>query len=238
MEQTINRNHNENRIAQKLRSETGASITYALLLFLVCAALSAVILVAATTASGRMSNISETDQRYYSVTSACEFLAETLGGGTASVIKFKGEEGNEIVFAKPMNQITNNDIEGIAEETIVDHEGDPKAKEKVGDLSELYKKLALACAGGGESSDELVLTSSLNPDPSKDPLAVNIEVSAGSERLKLLVSNMNGKPYTMLLEFSSDVRDALPSVTKNNLIKSSHEVSWHLTKMVSAYDAK
>ena len=71
---------NENRISRKLRSETGASITYALLLFLVCAALSAVILVAATTSAGRMSNIAEADQQYYAVTSAAELLVDLLDG--------------------------------------------------------------------------------------------------------------------------------------------------------------
>ena len=62
------------RIKDKLRSQTGASITFALLLFLVCAVLSSVIIVAATAASGRMSKIAETDQRYYAVTSAAELL--------------------------------------------------------------------------------------------------------------------------------------------------------------------
>ena len=62
------------RIRRKLNSRKGASITFALLLFLVCAVLSSVIIVAATAASGRMSKIAETDQRYYAVTSAAELL--------------------------------------------------------------------------------------------------------------------------------------------------------------------
>lgn len=63
---------------QKLRSRTGASITVALLLFLVCAVLSSVVLAAATSAAGRMSNMAETDQRYYAVTSAAGLLRDTL----------------------------------------------------------------------------------------------------------------------------------------------------------------
>ena len=63
-----------NRVKRKLKNQTGASITFALLLFLVCAVLSSVIIVAATAASGRMSKIAETDQRYYAVTSAAELL--------------------------------------------------------------------------------------------------------------------------------------------------------------------
>lgn len=68
----------KNRIKDKLRSRMGASITFALLLFLVCTVLSSVIIVAATAASGRMSKIAETDQRYYAVTSAAVLLKDMI----------------------------------------------------------------------------------------------------------------------------------------------------------------
>ena len=66
-----------NVIRNKLRSSRGASITYALLIFLVCAVVSAVVIVAATTSSGRMSELAAMDQRYYAVTSAAELLKDT-----------------------------------------------------------------------------------------------------------------------------------------------------------------
>ena len=65
-----------NRLRQKLTSQTGASITYALLLFLVCAVVSSIVLAAATAASGRMSKAAESDKRYYAVTSAAELLKD------------------------------------------------------------------------------------------------------------------------------------------------------------------
>ena len=58
-------------IQKKIRS-------FALLLFLVCAVLSSVVIVAATSASGRISKLAETDQRYYAVTSAAELIADLL----------------------------------------------------------------------------------------------------------------------------------------------------------------
>ncbi len=73
------------RIRRKLNSRKGASITFALLLFLVCAVLSSVIIVAATAASGRMSKIAESDQRYYAVTSAAEFLKDIIENDTNNV---------------------------------------------------------------------------------------------------------------------------------------------------------
>ena len=61
-------------IREKLRSETGASITFALLLFLVCAVVGSVVLAAGTAAAGRLSQQVESDQRYYSVSSAARLL--------------------------------------------------------------------------------------------------------------------------------------------------------------------
>lgn len=67
-----------NEIRNKLRSSRGASITYALLIFLVCAVVSAVVIVAATTSSGRMSELAAMDQRYYAVNSAAELLCDVF----------------------------------------------------------------------------------------------------------------------------------------------------------------
>ena len=76
-----------NKVKRKLKNQTGASITFALLLFLVCAVLSSVIIVAATAASGRMAGIAEADQRYYNVTSACRLLEELIDGKSVSVVR-------------------------------------------------------------------------------------------------------------------------------------------------------
>ena len=65
-----------NAMKKKIKSDRGASISFALLLFLVCAVISSIVIVAGTTASGRMSEIAKMDQRYYSVTSAARLLCE------------------------------------------------------------------------------------------------------------------------------------------------------------------
>lgn len=72
---------------KKLRSQKGASISFALLLFLVCGILCSVILTAATAASGRMSEIAEVDQRYYAVTSAAELLKDLIDGEIVSIVE-------------------------------------------------------------------------------------------------------------------------------------------------------
>lgn len=77
------------RLPAKLRSQAGASITFALLLFLVCAVLCSVIIAAATASSGRMSQIAENDQRYYAVSSAAELLKTLIDGKTVSIVEVK-----------------------------------------------------------------------------------------------------------------------------------------------------
>ena len=64
----------KSRLQHKIESQSGASITYALLLFLVCAVVSSVILAAGTAASGRISESVDTDRRYFAVTSAARLL--------------------------------------------------------------------------------------------------------------------------------------------------------------------
>ncbi|MCR5294088.1 MAG: hypothetical protein K6E30_02780 [Lachnospiraceae bacterium] len=82
-------------IRRKIRSEKGASITFALFLFLVCSMVSIVVLVAATAAGGRLSGISEMDQRYYSVTSAAELFRDAIDGKSVTVTKTKTTKTTE-----------------------------------------------------------------------------------------------------------------------------------------------
>lgn len=81
-----------NMIWKKLKEKRGASLTFALLLFLICAVFGAVVLTAATAAAGRVSNLAEVDQKYYSVASAAELLAEELDDQSVTIIREKKVE--------------------------------------------------------------------------------------------------------------------------------------------------
>ena len=81
-------------IKNKIRSRRGASLTFALLLFLVCAVVGSVVLVAGTAASGRMSQIAEMDQRYYSVNSAARLLIDTIDGKEITIIETEPAVGS------------------------------------------------------------------------------------------------------------------------------------------------
>lgn len=82
-----------NAIKRKLRSRKGASMSFALLIFLVCAVVSASVIVASSAAAGRMSERAATDQRYYAVTSAAGLLKSDFDGVKATVEYIRTDSG-------------------------------------------------------------------------------------------------------------------------------------------------
>ena len=71
-------------IKTKLHSQQGASLTMALFLFLVCALVASVVIVAATAASGRQAELEKIDKSYYNVTSAAGLFWDELSSTDAS----------------------------------------------------------------------------------------------------------------------------------------------------------
>lgn len=80
------------KAAEKLKSSRGASLMMALLLFLVCAVVGSAVLTAGTAASGRMSKIAESDQRYYSVNSAASLLIDLYKDQTVTIKTTIGDD--------------------------------------------------------------------------------------------------------------------------------------------------
>lgn len=102
-------------VLKKLRSSKGASLTFALLAFLVCAVISAVLLASASAASGRVSKLAETDQRYYAVTSAAQLFCDALENQQFTIKRMK--------TTKDVTQVRYMEVEGITfQETMI---GDP-----------------------------------------------------------------------------------------------------------------
>ena len=88
-----------NDLKRKLNSQRGASITWALLIFLVCAVVGSVVLTAGTAAAGRMSQQAVSDQRYYCVTSAVQLLIDKIDGETVTAVQQK--EKSETAWPEP-----------------------------------------------------------------------------------------------------------------------------------------
>ena len=82
------------KLNKKLTNRAGASLGISLLLFLVCAVLGSVILTAGTTTLGRVYSVSDSDQRYYSVTSAAELLSKELTEKKVTITRTKESKNN------------------------------------------------------------------------------------------------------------------------------------------------
>lgn len=91
-------------IKNKLSSQRGASLTFALLIFLVCAVVGSAVLVAGTAASGRMSKIAEMDQRYYSVNSAARLLIDLITENEVQVVKTVKKDGTSAYTVKTVKE--------------------------------------------------------------------------------------------------------------------------------------
>ncbi len=67
-----------NRLKQKLKSESGASILLALLFFLICALVASAVLMAAVSNAGKIKSNQEMHQKYLAVSSALELVCDDL----------------------------------------------------------------------------------------------------------------------------------------------------------------
>lgn len=75
--EAVNRKSKE-KIRNKIRSESGASLAAALLFFIVCAVVGSIIIAAAMSSAGRMSGITSADNQRYALESARSLIEETM----------------------------------------------------------------------------------------------------------------------------------------------------------------
>ena len=212
------------KIRKKITSETGASISFALLLFLVCAALSAVVLVAGTTAAGRISSLKENDQRYYAVTSAAELICELMNGKTATVA------GSE-AFAMPVGQISKEVYDAGQ------------------DTTKPVTLPVFSAQSVGQGSKDLTLSGSAVP---ADALAVTITESVAADGTATFVlkskvkASKKAAPFKIVITFTADnSTETLPykkeidqngdTGAKESGVNAT-EYTWHFDKMVSSYE--
>ena len=223
-----------NRIRQKLRSQKGASITFALLLFMVCAVLSSVLLTAATAAAGRMSRIAELDQRYYAVTSASGFLRGILEEKPVSFVKVENEaveitytdgvpgspasadpeeDGKSGLYMvhKAADEVTDADL---TEESRIEEDTPPGTDSMLDNTAYRYYRAVLL----GEGTENVIPEYELSLDSASlgaeagdaaDSAAVTIRGTLAEDgSLVFYISNRDadrqGRRYTLAMTFSTE----------------------------------
>lgn len=202
-----------NAMKNKIKSQKGASITFALLLFLVCAVISGVVVVAATTAAGRMSQQDEMDERYYAVTAAAKRLNDIFD-------KKKVTVNYEIKDGEP-------DFDSIA---ITDLNDNPVGSNTV--LFKASKDVVQGVLFGDKDSvikrEEIPITG--DDDPSKITCTVNRKMNVDG-RMEYTISALKttdvskSGTYTVVVTFSPNLS---APVTDDPNSKGHADVTWKL----------
>ena len=102
---------------RKLQSRRGAALSFALLVFLVCAVIGAIVLSAGTAAAGRLSNLAESDERFYLTSSTAQLFSELFSPDSSNVPKV-------VVFAceRSRERVTTTTVTGA--DRVVEHPSD------------------------------------------------------------------------------------------------------------------
>ena len=227
-------------VKQKAGSEKGASLTFALLLFLVCAVVSSVVIVAGTAASGRMSQLREMDQRYYAVTSAARVLVDEIDGQSVTVVKktiqsTSALEGPEYgLYDKKYVDIADSLFQL---EAALSYDADKTL------LTQTADRLAGRAAPEVASASPIKITYKLTAEEAGSDysgLAVWIEESCNADGMMTLriqdkEFSSTDPSYKLQLTFTADVKSQigeLRHVTNSKAVKiEGKEFTWHLDRI-------
>ncbi len=221
------------KLIEKLKQDRGASLTFALLLFMVCAVIGSVVLASATATAGRASETVAMDQRYYSVSSAAELFRETLNGKSVTYTLTRTATRTETTTITPVLDGSGNPTGADTVTTVYDPDPPSSLTFGAGDYSGHYatdfssgnpmllKSAAEAFLGAW--TDEEIFTATgftLAADavPSLPDLELTVTGPSHPEGLKvdveqtlrpdggisLLFSNPTGDQYKLRLALSVD----------------------------------
>ena len=188
-------------VKRKIEDNTGASITFALLLFLVCSMVSIVVVVAGSAAAGRMSQRAETDQRYYAVTSAVELLCDDFKGKTVTVEYVKEASATSVLDS------------AISVTGVKDADNIPLTVANYAILEDVSKKLVSKIAngaGGSGTADNTTLTLSAT-GPQNSSLNCTIQVFVKPDgrvvfEVRNTIETGETKPvYTLQVVFDANI---------------------------------
>ena len=214
-------------LKQKLKSQTGASITFALLLFLVCAVVGSVVLTAGTAAAGRLSELAESDQRYYSVTSAAQLLRTMVEGETVTIVK---TEKSTDASADSLSADTTGDtpylIYTINGETI----------DSSVEMDSLPKDAAYSYVLNNNGTAK-TRTITLNV-ADYESLSTTIEETLaedGTLTFRILSQkDRNGSQYALSAVYTADIKKNTGSNAYTGEVTEITKIGWRLAEMVTA----
>ena len=202
----------KSRLQHKIESQSGASITYALLLFLVCAVVSPVILAAGSAASGRISESVDTDRRYFAVTSAARLLRSEFEKYEVRIDQtFRPGVGNsdptETIWYRKKTDATGSskgsdwlDYSKRTQDEIITMSA-ARAYFNPAKTSKVITNSIQLSFGDAESEYAKALRVDVNEEINSDTGRINLEISSSK-----VEGDTNDHPYTMVLVFVPNIK--------------------------------
>ncbi len=245
---------------RKLQSQRGASITFALLIFLVCAVIGSVVLGAGTAAAGRISGLAKSDQRYYSVTSAARLIEEKYDGIEFVIDRYytydetvnKGAATSTISNQKYTNKATIMRPGAASAETKTLPFSNPSTEQDLFTyfaLKYVYGENSPEGADGWNSNPglsnkiekEMIISVSDSDSGSSSSTGIDtlkVKVTAtlkknGSIQLDFVNadSDTNSKPFTLRMKLSADIQNSESEISESEAPNAtSVKTSWNKTK--------
>jgi len=213
------------RLKKKLRSSKGASITFALLLFLVCAVIGSVVLAAGTASAGRFSKLAESDARYYSVTSAVNLLRDSFDGASVKhTEKFKTDFQEIIEYntTYPDGHDISPDLSGYDRDSVESEDPDDPNPKFEGDneiLIDALKEYINHPASESEVEYNFVHNFPSGVSAEDSNLKVNIKIKQNTNcDLEVTVSSDDtaGEVFTVVMTFEAKITTSVSSTTIEN----------------------
>ena len=230
------------RLARKIKSDKGVSILFALFAFLVCATVGSVVLAAGSSSAGRISQIADVDQRYYSAMSAAKLIRDSIDG---QVIVFTRTK-EEWVRTTTTPQGSTSALDGEVSSSYSTEIKQGNKSVSSGSSIPVDAAIALVLGNTPALSNENSWVATGNTAAFTCPpvtlkvegvgeLTAGVTVSLTSQgNLEfLIVSPATGNPaYKMKVVFESQIDEFVPETTKTNIVDHSVEGDTEITTSV------
>ena len=248
----------EHTAAKKIKSGRGASISFALFILLICAVVGSIVLKAATASAGRLSELAQSDRRYYSVSSAAELIAKALDGEevtisgkdvtvTTTTVTYEIEDEN---VTKTVATETNDSPAGDDPEPKIEQSGDDNTllslatREIVflGNVPATYFWSSSYNPGSISNHDIEDFVLSHGEDETLADLKVDIEVKITDGRLHMILKNQTAPEdtavYTVELFFTPSFntessKSSTTETTLTNITKPEGEPATEFTEITT-----
>lgn len=174
---------------KKMTNTSGASIFIALLFFLMCSLAGSVVLTAASSSAGRLANLKEDEQSYYSVVSAAKLLKQEIKGKKYIGYKIKQGSG-EVISVEYNKERTSEWIQEFLNKA----------------ADEVFKSSEGSSSGNRKPIDTWIITV---PDSPLDKVKVKAEIYIGKDNDNSQ-EVLDTKKYNITIELSQ-----LPQENRN-----------------------